>query len=338
MSFQTRWSSPSNIAIIKYWGKFGRQFPCNPSISFTLNKSKSIFEVSVLESNSLAVNYTFENENNDKFKARIEKILKAWCDFEPEIATLSFNISSSNTFPHSSGIASSASSMSALALATLDILYQKKNLDIDREFYKKASFLARLASGSASRSVYGEFNLWGETELMNNSSNEEAIPISFHENFKHIQDSILIVSSDEKEISSSLGHELMNSNYFAQTRFDQARENTRDLLNALETGDFDHFGTIAEAEARSLHALMLTSEPWFFLLKENSLNIMAKVREYRQKTQRPLYFTIDAGPNIHLIYPPDNEIKSFIDSELIQYTENNKIIHDEIGLGPEKLS
>ena len=34
---EVTWKSPSNIALVKYWGKYPVQIPANPSISFTLS-------------------------------------------------------------------------------------------------------------------------------------------------------------------------------------------------------------------------------------------------------------------------------------------------------------
>jgi len=84
----------------------------------------------------------------------------------PFLLQLNFKIYSKNTFPHSAGIASSASGMSAIALCLCDIENQYFNsFATKEEFYKKASFVARLGSGSACRSIYGGIVTWGEADL-----------------------------------------------------------------------------------------------------------------------------------------------------------------------------
>ena len=108
------------------------------------------------------------------------------------------------------------------------------------------------------------------------------------------------------------------------------------LKNAFISGDLDVFGNIAEAEALTLHALMMASSPPYILMEPNSLAIIKRVQQYRLSTKVPIYFSLDAGPNIHLLYPKESEntVKLFIEEELKQYCDNGMIIHDEVGEGP----
>ncbi len=116
--------------------------------------------------------------------------------------------------PHSSGIASSASAMGALALCLLSMEEQITGHP-SSDPMKKASFLARLGSGSASRSLHPGFALWGYSKAWPGSSDEFAIPVQgIHENFVAIRDSILIVDPGSKKLSSSAGHALMETNAF----------------------------------------------------------------------------------------------------------------------------
>jgi len=89
----------------------------------------------------------------------------------------------------------------------------------------------------------------------------------------------------------------------------------------------------------SLHALMMMSHPSFILLKPNTLNIIERIKSYRNETKLPVYFTLDAGPNIHLLYPQSikNEVENWIDSELKQFCENGLYIKDDVGDGPKKI-
>ena len=108
------------------------------------------------------------------------------------------------------------------------------------------------------------------------------------------------------------------------------------LLEALKKGNFQIFTQIVEHEALSLHALMMTSSPSYILLQPKSLEIILKIRQWREETKIPLAFTIDAGPNIHLIYPDEVKevVRNFIEREL---WANQKVIHDEIGSGPRRI-
>ena len=108
---------------------------------------------------------------------------------------------------------------------------------------------------------------------------------------------------------------------------------------ALLTGNQLEFLEVVENEALSLHAMMMTSNPSFILLKPNSLELINRIRRFREKSKIPVCFTIDAGPNIHLLYFQENEldVKAFIERELLAFCENRKWIDDGIGNGPEKL-
>ncbi|MBO5956105.1 MAG: hypothetical protein J6Q39_00955 [Bacteroidales bacterium] len=323
--------SPSNIAIVKYWGKHGNQLPNNPSISFTLSNCFTETKVTYKEANhdDVSMEFYFEGKENPAFKSKIEKFLNANEQYFTFLKGLDLKIESYNSFPHSSGIASSASSMSALIMCLLEIKYKDSEIDL-----QEASFLSRLASGSAARSVYPVMTLWGETPSLSNSSNEYAIPIGdmIHPVFKTYHDTILIVSSKEKSVSSRAGHSLMDSHPMAEMRYATARKNTEDLLTILKQGDLEGFIKIAEEEANQLHDLMATSTPSYTLKEPNTINIINKILEFRKETGLPVCYTLDAGPNVHLLYPDScaEEVHKFIEEVLKDYCYENKYINDKV--------
>lgn len=323
--------SPSNIAIVKYWGKHGNQLPNNPSISFTLNNCYTETKVIYSKSenpNEIEMDFYFEGKENQAFKNKIEKFLQANKEHFTFLNGLHLNIESHNSFPHSSGIASSASSMSALILCLLEIKDKEINL-------QEASYLSRLASGSAARSVYPTMTLWGKTPSLAESSDEYAISIAdiIHPVFKSYHDSILIVSSKEKSVSSRAGHSLMNDHPMAESRYATARKNTEDLLTILKQGDLEGFIKIAESEANQLHDLMASSTPSYTLKEPNTINIIDKILEFRKETCLPICYTLDAGPNVHLLYPDScsEQVHAFIEEVLKNYCYNNKWIDDYNG-------
>ncbi len=329
--------SPSNIAIVKYWGKHGNQLPNNPSISFTLSNCFTETKVTYKETegqsdkgvDSFSMEFYFEGKENQAFKNKIEKFLLENEQHFTFLKGLHLKIESSNSFPHSSGIASSASSMSALIMCLLAIKYKDNDIDL-----QEASFLSRLASGSAARSVYPTMALWGETSSLSNSSNEYAIPIGEMINpvFKTYHDTILIVSSKEKSVSSRAGHSLMNNHPMAEMRYATARKNTEDLLTILKQGDLEGFIKIAEAEANQLHDLMATSTPSYTLKEPNTINIINKILEFRKDTCLPICYTLDAGPNVHLLYPDfcSEKVQNFIEDVLKYYCHEHKYINDRV--------
>ena len=121
-------SAPSNIALVKYWGKKNGQKPINPSLSLTLNNCQTHMEVVIEKSDFFDLSIEFESIPNEKFRQKIlHKISKLGPEFEkwlPAFSNLKYTIKSYNSFPHSSGIASSASSMAALSFVFKCVLEQ----------------------------------------------------------------------------------------------------------------------------------------------------------------------------------------------------------------------
>ena len=332
------WACPSNIALVKYWGKKGKQLPQNPSISFTLSECRSETIITFEKADRFGFSFFVEGKENPAFGAKIEKFLLENQAFFPFINQLNLKVESRNTFPHSSGIASSASSMSAFVMCLINI----ENQIVSKQFdFQKASYFSRLASGSAARSVYPSMALWGKTEAYEGSSDEYAVSLEndIHPVFKTYHDSILIVSGETKSVSSRAGHALMEGNPYAPARYAQANENIKNLLSALKSGDLDTFINITESEALQLHALMMCSNPSFILMKPNTLNIINKIRDFREETRIPLCFTLDAGPNVHLLYPESEaeEVEYYIKNVLADYCDRDRWIADHVGEGPKNL-
>jgi diphosphomevalonate decarboxylase len=207
---------------------------------------------------------------------------------------------------------------------------------------QKASFLSRLGSGSACRSVYGNYSVWGYEPHINQSTDEAAIPVltDIKNDLGQLGDAVLIVSSKPKKVSSSAGHGLMNHHPFAESRYEQARNNLKELFLAISQNNEKEFIRIVENEALTLHSLMMSSENGFTLLRPNTWNIIGKVREYRDRSGIFIAFTLDAGPNVHLIYKlSDREsVLTFINNELITYCEKGYWIDDQMGAGPVELN
>ena len=345
------WASPSNIALVKYWGKRGKQIPQNQSISFTLSECRSETFVSFEKADRFRFRFFFEGKENPAFGAKIEKFLLDNHAFFPFINQINLKVESRNTFPHSSGIASSASSMSAfvmglieiersLSLRLLSAAEASKGRPVNMDL-QKASYFSRLASGSAARSVFPKLALWGQTEAYQGSSDEYAVSLEndIHPVFKSFRDAILIVSGETKSVSSRAGHALMEGNPYASSRYAQANENIKNLLSALKSGDLDTFINITESEALQLHALMMCSNPSYILMKPNTLNLINEIREFRKETNIPLCFTLDAGPNVHLLYPESEveKVEYFIKNVLVKYCDQGRWIADQVGEGPKKL-
>ena len=347
--------SPSNIALVKYWGKYGEQLPQNASISFTLSNCRT--ETTLAYNKKTNDNtYSFEVYLDGKrelgFEPKIKKFFERIAQYVPFITAYHFRIDTKNTFPHSSGIASSASGMSALAVCLIELennlchhpelVEGQQDVDFDKLSLtlagtKKASFLARLGSGSAARSLEGPLVVWGEHPDIKGSSNLFGVKYvgEVHKNFRNYQDTILLVDKGEKQVSSTVGHDLMDDNPYAEARFKEANTNLLKLTAVLKNGNLDAFIKIVESEALQLHGMMMASKPYFILMKPNTLEILNRIWEYRKKTGSKVCFTLDAGANVHVLYPEieKEDVQSFIKNDLASLCNNGEYIHDACGMG-----
>ncbi|WP_185855044.1 diphosphomevalonate/mevalonate 3,5-bisphosphate decarboxylase family protein [Blattabacterium cuenoti] len=319
--------SPSNIALIKYWGKQKNkiQIPSNSSISYSLEKvyTETRLIYHLREKKKRSIKIFFSGKENTSFLPKILEFfhrISLYCSY---LRDFNFVIETKNTFPHSSGIASSASSMSALALCIMEI--EKKLVSsLEEDFFlRKASFLARLGSGSACRSIYPGLVVWGGHKSIKGSNNLYAIPYPYkiHPIFTKMGDTILVIDEYPKKILSSKGHQLMIHNPYAKERFKCANKNMDRLISILKMGDLQEFGELIEHEALTLHAMIMTSHPYFLWMKPNTLHVLYKIWDFRKQSKKNIYFTLDAGANVHLLYPIQEivSIRKWIYSDLFSY-------------------
>ena len=289
---------PSNIALIKYWGKYENQIPANPSISYTLNQCRTITEMEFTEGENFSVRLFLSGKEEPKFAEKTAKYLAGIEKYLPWVLRGSFVIKTENTFPHSSGIASSASGFGALAKCLMALDKEISGEKSPEETLQRASLLARLGSGSACRSLYNGLVVWGATPVVSGSADEYAVPYpvsEIHPIFRDFNDWVMLI----QEI--------------------------------LKNGDMDGFIKLVEHEALTLHAMMMVSDPAFILMQTGTLEIIHKVWDFRRETGLPLFFTLDAGANVHLLFPNDGQqesIKAFIEAELLAYTQSGGVVKD----------
>ena len=357
------WKAPSNIALVKYWGKKDVQIPENPSLSFTLSncftettlefkrREKTESETprpsndpdfnQILSQGEFKFDVLLDGERKPEFSKKIGEFIIRIARLVPFISDYNWVIKTHNSFPHSSGIASSASGMAALALCIMSMEKALNPSITDELFYKKASLLARLGSGSAARSIQGELVVWGAHKEIEGSSDWYGVefPHRVHENFQNYQDTILLVDKGQKVVSSTVGHNLMHGHPFAQKRFEQANENLSKLSEILQNGDMEAFVNLVESEALTLHAMMMASNPYFILMKPNTLQIIDKIWAYRASTDSNICFTLDAGANVHVLFPEKEKeaVNNFIVNELVQFCQKNEYIRDSVGHGAKQM-
>jgi diphosphomevalonate decarboxylase len=256
----------------------------------------------------------------------------------PVLNRLTFVAATENSFPHSTGIASSASGISAFTLCLLTIAGKLVKVSITQgELMHMASFAARMGSGSACRSLYGGYAGWGETPVMPGSSDEFAIPCAdfVHPEMLSLHDAILVISANPKSLPSTLGHKGMNGHPFYNGRVGQAGKNLDEALLALSANDFEKLGAVAELEALTLHALIMSATPGTLLMKPATVEVIHRIGEAR-KSGLPLFFTLDAGANVHVMYPDASArmVEDFIADTLQPLCEEGRVIFDGCGKGP----
>jgi len=309
--------------------------------------SKSVTETTVQfvyspDQKEVTLTFAFEGKPNPKFEQRLLNYLHRLSHGNQWLNGIHLDINSHNSFPHSSGIASSASAFSALALALCSVAEKiTGQVKPVQQFYREASQWARLGSGSACRSVFGNYVVWGKSEASEVYSDLFAVPVAtaIHPVFEKMQDSILLVNAAEKKVGSSAGHGLMETNPYASVRYAQAKGHVLELLEVLSDGNLSRFIEIVEQEALTLHALMMASNPGYLLLESGTLSVIERVRRFRKEKNIPVCFTLDAGPNVHLLYPLEHKhlVNQFIKEELLGFCNAKKYLDDEIGIGPKQL-
>ncbi|MEZ4734973.1 MAG: diphosphomevalonate decarboxylase [Caldilineaceae bacterium] len=286
----------SNIAFIKYWGVDDAtiNLPQNNSISMTLADAHTTTTVEWLDQRQLATDeITLDGVRLDEHKAaRLIRHLD-------RIRTLAAvdrraRVVSQNNFPMASGIASSASGFAALTVAACHAL----GLDWDAT---RLSAIARRGSGSASRSLFGGFVEW---ERGHDDATSVAYQLHPAEHWA-LYDVVAVVSGAEKAVSSEQGHGLAASSPLNQGRVASLPTALAEVRSALAQRDLARLGPVIEQDALAMHAVMMTSNPSLLYWQPGTLAIIQAVRRWRTQDDIQTYFTIDAGPNIHLICEAD---------------------------------
>jgi len=285
-----------NIAFVKYWGMMDDtlRLPMNNSISMNLDPLATI--------TTIEFNDEYENDNVQILEnpANIDEIMRITHHLDRIRAlagiTTKAKVVSKNTFPRSSGIASSASGFAALTLAGVEAA----GLNLSE---KEISLLARQGSGSACRSV-----LPGYVEWIAATSSEESISYSIAPpEYWDLRDIIAIIESSPKTISSTEGHLRVSTSPFYSARLAGLHRTLAQVRTAIRQRNIDILGDAIEIEAISLHVVAMTSVPPIFYWTTTTLQVIQAVQRWRQDGLKT-YFTIDAGSNVHLICEAKDEL------------------------------
>jgi len=339
------WRCGTNIALIKHFGKRERQLPSNPSLSLTLSAIaiETTIEYEFIDSiRHPGVIFSYEGFNNEIFTKRVSSFINNLILDIPVLSRIRMTITSRNTSPNSQGIIMPSNIFSSLALCLCSIEERfEGSVTGNKDFFQKASYLARLGSGSSCRSVYGGYVVWADSEEHPTFSNlyGQPYPFEVHPTFQNIQDTVLIVSKERTNISNHDYHALIKAHPDATSRFGQARKNFKLLLKALQTGEINVFIKVIEVEALSINELLKSIPEGKSILLPASQAIIDKTIAFREETGIPVCFTFDIGPNIHLLYPEayKKDVRSFITEQLLSHCDEGIVIYDTIGQGPELI-
>jgi len=283
--------SAPNIAFIKYWGNRDQhlRLPANGSISMNLGGLESHTQVTfdpALRADRLVLNgLEFNGQPLQRVSAFLE-IVRGMSGTSTFV-----RVDSSNNFPTGTGIASSASGFAALSLAAA----AAAGLTLDQ---RQLSRLARRGSGSACRSIPGGFVEWFAGE---NDETSFAQSIAPHEHWA-LNDCVAIVSREHKPVGSGEGHTLADTSPFQKVRVDDAPRRLDICRRAILERDFEALAEIAELDSNLMHVAIMTSSPPVLYWQPATVGVMRAVQEWRKKGT-PVFFTIDAGPNVHVICP-----------------------------------
>jgi diphosphomevalonate decarboxylase len=275
----------ANIALAKYWGKadVARNLPAVPSLSLTLAGMRTTTEVTFDVELGADELWLGGVQQQGKPLARATRLL----DEVRGIAGVSTfaKVSSHNDFPTASGLASSASGFAALALAAVEAL----RLELPSA---RVSAIARAASASAARSLYG-----GYVELA--ASAEAAARVAPAEHWP-LTMLVAVTSEAAKDTGSTDGmqHTARTSPYYASWVSDAPRL-FDEVKAAVLVKDFERLARAAEQSALAMHASMLAASPALIYFRPATLAVIEAVRAAR-RAGTPACFTIDAGPHAAL--------------------------------------
>lgn len=291
--------APSNIALIKYMGKKEdkKNWPINPSLSYTLNKLLSSVELEIhpgktdfWEPLSIpgAKSFTLSMKAQQRYLQHLA-FLKSHFKYKG-----SFIVRSTNNFPMSSGLASSASSFAALTKCAVLALSELTECPLPST--ETQADLSRVGSGSSCRSFFAPWALWRDESV-------RSITLPYTD----LIHQVIIISHEEKQVSSSEAHQRIRTSKLFLSRSMRAENNLRLLLNAFETQDWESAYHLCWREFQDIHQMFSTCEHPFSYMTNTSKEALTLVQNLWNKENDGPLVTMDAGPNIHLLYRADQK-------------------------------
>lgn len=283
-------SACSNIALVKYWGKkdFTDNIPLNDSVSMTL--SDAITTTTVVWDPTLSQDEIYLDGERIldgrglRISRYLDRIRSDWYRMHARVASM-------NSFPAGTGIASSASGFAALATAAFAAFGEEGPDETEMTRW------ARRGSGSACRSIHGGFVEWlgGDDDA---SSWAHQLCSADHWD---LRDLVVLVSRAPKAISSSEGHKIATRHPFMAARQEELPARMLAVKGAIATRDFATLGALVEHEALEVQGIMMSGQPSALYMQPGTMQLLHAIRSWRDDDGLPVYFTLDAGPNVHVL-------------------------------------
>lgn len=280
--------SPTNIALIKYWGKRNQELnlPITSSLSLTLPIGTHT-RLAVSDTDDKVFLNGLELAKESVFHKRLFAFIDLF-----RASNTHFHVHTKNDIPTAAGLASSASGFSAVVLA-LNELY---GWNLAK---KELSMLARLGSGSSARSFFNGFVLWHKG-VQENGLDSFAEPLDT--SWPTLKMGLWLLHTDKKPICSrNAMQNTVETSYLFRAWPEQVTHDLERAHEAIFAKDFTLLGKTSEHNALSMHATMLASQPAVCYFLPETLSAMHRVWQLRQMGLE-VYFTIDAGPNLKLLF------------------------------------
>lgn len=359
MNFTYRVASPSNIALVKYWGKLPehQQVAANSSLSMTLSGCQALTECRLLLGGAATSDHQVtlagqqvsrDSKAGLKIFRHLDRMAALAGKERAEARSLAptdrpvaaprgwqgcFHVASHNTFPTSAGIASSAAGLSALTVAAAAAMVGTADWQqLAEQGFSKARLadLARIGSGSAGRSMFGGFVKWwsGEAHLDQGQKIDQLWPQSHWQ----LCDTIAVLSNKEKAVSSTDAHREVWTSPLFKLRLASLPQTLNTIESALAHRDIAALGEAVEQEAVNMHSVSMTAERPITFPSAQSFALMAALKTWRLKTGLRAYFTLDAGENVHIIHEADQ--RDALRQQLEQFAGVEDILFDQVGSGP----
>lgn len=304
-------SAPSNIALIKYMGKLDHQKnrPTNSSLSWTLNNLRSYVRLIPTEGGQdlwrpLRAEGLYEAKLGEsgqrRYLAHLQNIKALFNRKENYI------VESANDFPSDCGLASSASSFAALTIAAVELFESLGSGRSPLSLTEKAQLSAQ-GSGSSCRSFFGPWTIWYPDGVR---------PLEF--SMEQLLHQCVVIDKNPKKVSSSEAHKRVATSKTFVGRPERAEKRLSNLILALKQNDWPQIYKISWDEFIDMHELFENCEPSFSYMTDSSREILRKLENLWNETGDGPVVTMDAGPNIHLLYRADQaELVNVVKSKLL---------------------